>query len=438
MIQVVVFDLDGTLADTAHITQKVRLPSHVLSLSRPGDSNSNLLMHMDLKRQVHWLIYSGIKIYVITRAPKSYASTLMYLLGIDFQFLIPSSKRFSTVESKLHYIIESEAVTPNQVLYIGNEDSDEISSRNVGTFYQNIEEVFGIPQNHRNHLQNLVSLCETAEESDSKSANKIEDTQNENLRVTNELLDLIEDRATNPGFNPSNVLRALTPQIFCSNPLDDKFLASDVLKPFINPAFISRYEYDGDSSTREKLLRFIQQLGFTSKLINPPFKIPERLFNGDLLVYSHYKYDDVSTWWAYIKDWKWPDSGPNVALLHLEFIALTMAASLINIDSPLVIVPVPPSEFSESKPSETSLRLALRVGQLSDTPVFALFKKDSEDNIYTEFPDTKFDRTVLLLDDQLTKGKSALKCLEILSAMGVRNVRLHTWTSKFFDIAGEY
>ena len=82
MIQVVVFDLDGTLADTAHITKKVRLPSHVLSLSRPGDSNSNLLMHMDLKRQVHWLINSGIKIYVITRAPKSYASTLIYLLSL--------------------------------------------------------------------------------------------------------------------------------------------------------------------------------------------------------------------------------------------------------------------------------------------------------------------------------------------------------------------
>ena len=438
MIQVVVFDLDGTLADTAHITKKVRVPSHVLALSRPEDAHSNLLMYMDLKRQVHWLINSGIRIYVITRAPKSYASTLVYLLGIDFQFLIPSSKRFSTTESKLHYIIKSEAVTPNHVLYIGNEISDEVSSRNVGTFYQNIDEVFGIPVNHRNHLQNLVSLCETAEESDSKSANKIKDIQNQNLRVTNELLDLIDNRATNPGFNPSNVLKTLIPEIFCSNIFDGKFLESDILKPFINPAFISRYEYDRDPDTREKLLRFIEQLGFGSKLIKTPFKIPERWFNGNLPVYSHYKYDDVSTWWAYIKDWKWPNSGPNVALLHLEFIALTMAASLISIESPLVIVPVPPSEFSESKPSETSLRLALRVGQLSNTPVFALFKKDSEDNIYTEYPESKFDRTVLLLDDQLTKGKSALKCLELLSRMSVKNVRLHTWTSKYFDIAKEY
>lgn len=438
MIQVVIFDLDGTLADTAHITQKVRLPSHVLRLSRPGDSSSNLLMHMDLKRQVHWLINSGIKIYIITRAPKSYASTLVYLLGIDFQFLIPSSKRFSTIESKLRFIIESEAVAPNQVLYIGNENSDEKASKDVGIFYQNIEEVFGIPRNHTNHYQNLVHLCETAEESDSKSAKKIADIQNEYLRATNELLDFVDDKSSNPGFNASKVLEVLTSQIFCSSPLDDKFLTSDILKPFINPAFISRYEYDRDSNTREKLLRFIKQLGFASKLIVPPFKIPERLIYEELPVYSHYKYEDVSTWWAYIKDWKWPDSGPNVALLHLEFIALTMAASLISMDLPLVIVPIPPSEFSDSKPSETSLRLALRVGQLSDIPVFELFKKDSEDNIYTQFPNTKFDRTVLLLDDQLTKGKSALQCLEILSAMGVRNVTLHTWTSKFFDIMEEY
>ena len=438
MIQVVVFDLDGTLADTGRLTEKVRLPWHVLNLCRPGDSNSNLLMHMDLKRQVHWLINSGIKIYIITRAPKSYASTLVYLLGIDFQFLIPSSKRFSTVESKLRFIVESEAVAPSEVLYIGNEVSDEISSRNVGTFYQNIGEVFRSQNNHRSHLQNLVSLCETAEESNSKSAKIINNIQEKNMQITNDLLDLIDDKATNSGFDPLNLLKVLTPQIFCANPLDDKFLASDVLKPYINPVFISRYEYDRDPDTREKLLRFLEQLGFASKLIKPPFKIPEPWSNGSLFVYSHYKYDDVSTWWAYIKDWKWPNSGPNVALLHLEFIALTMAAALINVDSPLVIVPVPPSGFSESKPSETSLRLALRVGQLSNTPVFNLFRKDSDDNIYAEYPDIKFDRTVLLLDDQLTKGKSALKCLEILSEMGVRNVRLHTWTSKFFDIAKEY
>jgi hypothetical protein len=234
------------------------------------------------------------------------------------------------------------------------------------------------------------------------------------------------------------MLRVLIPQIFCSNPLDSKFLESDILKPFVNPSFISRYEYDSNPITREKLLRFIAQLDFGSKIIKPPFTIPKHLIFDEILVCSHYKYDDVSHWWSYIKDWKWPNSGPMVGLLHLEFVALTMAASLIGINSPIVIVPVPPSEFSENKPSETSLRLAHRVAQLSNMPLFDLFKKDSDDNIYTEYPDIQFNRTVLLLDDQLTKGKSALKCLSILSEMGVRNVHLHTWTSKFFDLAEEY
>lgn len=434
MIQVVVFDLDGTLADTSFIDKKVRLPSDVLSLSKPWESNSNLLMHVDLKRQIHWLIASGIKVYVITRAPKPYASTLIYLIGIDFQSLIPHSRRFPTVESKLKYIIESESITPSQVLYIGNEVSDEVVSKNVGVFYQNIDEVFELRKNYRNYLQNLVNLCETADESASKSAKIIEEIQNENLRVTNDLLEFMETKFITQGIDSSKILKVLIPQIFISDPFNSKFLSTDILKPFINPNFISRYEYDSNSIIREKLLKFIAQLDFGGKIIKPPFAIPKHFNFDQIIVFSHYKYEDVSHWWSFIKDWKWPNSGPRVGLLYLEFVALTMASSLISINSPIVIVPVPPSEFSESKPSETSLRLAYRVAQLSNVPLFDLFNKDSNDNIYSKYPDIQFNRTVILLDDQLTKGKSALKCLGILSEMGVRNVHLHTWTSKFFKL----
>jgi hypothetical protein len=428
MIQAVVFDLDGTLADTAEITIGVRLPSHVLNLSKPWESNPSLLMHGELRRQINLLISSGIAIYVITRAPKPYASTLVFLLNIDFHRLIPHSNRFQSVESKLQYIIESEELTPDQILYVGNEATDELSARKVGIYYQAIDEVFGMSDNYRTHLQDKIKLCETADISDSKSAKIIAEKQQKNISNVVELIEKVENDTTLSEFELS--------QVFCSNLYDHEFLRSDILKPFINPSFISRYEYDNDYGVRKRLFELVVKLGFTCKLIETPFDIPKDF--DEVPVYSHYKYDDVSHWWIHIKDWKWPDSGPKVELHHLEFIALTMAAFLVTMDFPIVIVPIPPSKFSKDKPSETSLRLAYRVSQLSGVPIFDIFKKDSNDNIYSEYTDVKFERTVILLDDQLTKGKSAIKCLNILAEMGVDDVRLHTWTSKEFNVVEEY
>jgi phosphoglycolate phosphatase-like HAD superfamily hydrolase len=435
--KVVIFDLDGTLADTAHLTDGRRVPADVLKLSKPWESQPSLLMHHDLKRQIDWLIASKIKVYVITRAPKSYASTLIFLLGIDFHALIPSSTRFKTVESKLEYIIEFESVAPSEVLYIGNEDDDEEAAITVGIPYQHIDEVFGLRKNYRNHLQVLVELCEYADEYDSKSAIIIREKQDENIEWVNKILETVSSTSETPNFDRSKLLSTLLPQIFCSHPRDDEFFKSDVIKPFINPSFISRYEYDTNTDTREIFLNFLTQLGFAAKLITTPFKVPNNFIRGDISVNCHYSYDDMKHWWAYIKDWKWPNSGPHVQMLHLEFIALTMAASISKLSKKSVIVPIPPTEFSKSKPSETSLRLAYRVAQLSSVPVFSMFKKDSDDNIFTEYSGTKFDRTIILLDDQLTKGESALKCLNLLSEMGFDDVCLHTWTSKKFELRGE-
>ena len=428
MIQTVIFDLDGTLADTAGITGGVRLPAQVLSLSKPWESNPNLLMHWDLKQKINLLIASGMRIYVITRAPKSYASTLIFLLGIDFHALIPSSSRFPTVESKLKYIIEFENVTPGEVLYIGNEDTDQLSAREVGTLYQDISEVFQKRGEHKTYLQGIIKLCQDAATSDSRSAKLILERQQKNFNDADSLLKQVE--------NYSSFTKFELPTIFCASPFDGKFLKNDIIEPFINPSFISRYEYDNHYEVREKLFIFIKKLGFTCNLIKAPFDVPKSF--GKVLVYSHYKYENMSHWWISIKDWKGSHSGPKPELLYLEFIAITMAAFLQTIDFPFVLVPIPSTEFSDEQPSQVSIRLAYRVAQLSNIPMFNMFKKDAENNISSTYADTKFDRKVILIDDQLTTGKSVFKCLDILSDMGVKDVCLYTWTSSVFDLAEEY
>lgn len=428
MIRVLVLDLDGTLADTAEITTGTRLPAHVLSLSKPSEFNPSLLIHGDLKRQINCLIGSGLGVYVITRAPKSYASTLIFLLGIDFHALIPSTKRFPSIESKLEYIIETESVSPSEVLYVGNEVSDESAAKTVGIYYQDIDEVYEMRDNYRTHLQDIIKLCESADISESKSAKIIAQRQQSNISKSIDIMERVE--------NGSALSDTEYSQVFLANPLDDKFLRNDILEPFINPSFISRFEYDTDYEVRKRLFNFLINLGFTCKLIKTPFTIPN--YFDEVLVYSHYKYDDMSHWWTTIKNWSYPNSGPKPELLHLEFIALSMAAFLDKIDFPFVLVPVPSTEFSAQKPAETSLRLAHRVSQLSGAPIFDMFKKNSEGEISSKYPNLKFQRSVFLLDDQLTKGDNAIQCLNILANKYVLDVRVHTWTSKHFDVVEEY
>jgi predicted amidophosphoribosyltransferase len=48
----------------------------------------------------------------------------------------------------------------------------------------------------------------------------------------------------------------------------------------------------------------------------------------------------------------------------------------------------------------------------------------------TKYP---FSKSIYLVDDQLTKGNNAKKCVELLHEMGVWNIKLFTWTSSKFQ-----
>ena len=138
-LRVVVFDIDGTLADTANIELLIsnnRSSFDVLSLTPPMDSQKRLLFDNSMIFKISYLIQCGIHVYLITRAPKPYASTLTYLLGIDFCGLIPSNPTFTSVAAKLARICEITGAEKSEMLYVGDQEEDELEARRFGCFFQ--------------------------------------------------------------------------------------------------------------------------------------------------------------------------------------------------------------------------------------------------------------------------------------------------------------
>jgi phosphoglycolate phosphatase-like HAD superfamily hydrolase len=447
MTWVVVFDLDGTLADTKNLTKNRRVPSQVLKKSLPENSISDLLMRNDFQYEIATLLYSGIPVYIITRAPVSYASTLVFLLGIDFEELIPNSDKYPNPESKIQYIIDKNNCSPAEILYIGDTDNDLEVANRLGIRYQKIEDILESSSKGVSYYQNLVKHCEQVGESSSNTSKA--------LKTTSKALKISQDKSDKNMENIFNWIRedseqgASVEQILGNLQYEDTYpfydqnmgineLDNVILRPIISPRFISRYQYDTDVDIKMNTLQMINNLGYGPKLIDPPYDLSYISSLNKIEIWANFKYSDKSKWWKYIKDWKITYSGPEPKLHHLEFIALSMSANIyFGDDLPLVIVPIPSSPFSESRPAEASLRLAYRVAELSEVPIENIFVKRNN-NIELRDVNYKFsnikNKKIILLDDQLTSGKHALDCINLLLEYGVTKIRVQTWTSSKFNL----
>ena len=112
-----------------------------------------------------------------------------------------------------------------------------------------------------------------------------------------------------------------------------------------------------------------------------------------------------------------------------------MSAGIYSRGEGAFIVPVPSSPLSPEHPGQVSFRLAHRISELTDIPILNLMHKNDEGVFVSHMAKYPFSKSIYLIDDQLTKGKNAKRCVELLQEMGVRDIKLFTWTSsKFFEI----
>jgi hypothetical protein len=441
-LKVVVFDLDGTLADTANITllnQGVRSPYDVLSLTPPMDNQKRLLFDNSMIYKISYLIQCGIHVYLITRSPKPYASTLAYLLGVDFCGLIPSNSTLTTVESKLAHISEITGAHKSEMLYIGDLEDDQEGARKFGCFFQyptwtkeNIEKTDLISP-----WFNLCYYRIIKEGGATGVAKTLESKYEERLRRHDLISNSLEQEYS---FNESFSLcdpngRVLLNDIF-RVPSDSDL----VMKPFVNPHIFTRFEYESDENLKNKLLDLIVLAGLAPARIKPPHNDgPDVLAEIELYASVGYWSEGFgSTLWGLIKNWSQSKgSGPKVHLHYMELVALGIAAGIYHqrLENEFAfLVPIPSTKISHEHPGQVSFRLSHRISQLTDIPLLNLMTKNEHGEFVPTMERYPFSKSIYLIDDQITSGKNARKCVEVLHKMGASDIKIFTWSASKFEL----
>jgi phosphoglycolate phosphatase-like HAD superfamily hydrolase len=448
-IDVVVFDLDGTLLDSEKLVDgsRRRTPFDLLKFTGDSDESTPLKKWKDVQKHLSYLIQCGIKVAVITESPKAYASTACFLLGIDFHILMPNNTdpSLNTKSKKLEFLLGG--VKPNQdssdksetwnpgskVLYVGDTRDDLFVARELSIYYQDIHEfLHSKSSNLKRFLRHMVDVIEAEPREElSESCRHANHNSIRRLHQRAALQHLaLDDKKVHNIENFSEITVGLPAECVVFYELGEP---KPYLRPILHPDFITRYEYEHNEPLLSRLFRALDvKFGSHSLEIS---QVNKDLANLNTFAHISYRHSLLGQkLWLRIKDWKGDSSGPEVSLLHLEFIAICMAASIAVEARHAVIVPTPSSVFSQAKPGRISHRLAKRISNLTGHPYFEAIGREEGKQLLINPKGIPFESTVILIDDQLTSGGTVLRAVNLLSQGGVGEIEIRVWTSSSFSL----
>lgn len=138
MIKGVIFDVDGTLANSVELHAERRQPWHIINkVIQEGKLSLRFQINkfdVGLNQVISELSESQIQTAIISRAPSAYVSTMLSYLGVDFSFFRAGGRESPTQRLK-NAIIEMN-LQPSQVLYIADTSEDFMAANEVACKFE--------------------------------------------------------------------------------------------------------------------------------------------------------------------------------------------------------------------------------------------------------------------------------------------------------------
>lgn len=437
-IKLLVLDLDGTIALTQKYDGQIqhRNSSVILQTIRPGLSGKQLLAGAFLPKFLSDCLKCGTDVIVITRAPKAYASTLLNILGIDYLECRPGNK-ISRAE-KLRSLLVSYKLDPREMLYIGDEVGDMEAAREVRCNFVFPDWTAGsadITSEHRKNTDNSmfqqfkkdISSTLIVESANTNPYWKNTAKWEEVSRVNMQKLALRPSGFQNVTKDISDTFREQGDEIL----FNKDFNTPEIFRPILNPRFCTRFDYENDINIRYALMKILRL-----RFPRYRFEFSRNLNPAKTRFSAHVNYRSPlgDSLWKLCKHWLGENSGPEVHQHLIEFVALVMASHFVEEPVKPTLIPVPSSEFSMSQPAENSLRLAYRISELSGCPILPLLKKGENRAITAITSTLDSKQTYLLIDDQITTGKTMLKCKDFLAKNFGIIADFYAWSHSHADL----
>jgi hypothetical protein len=462
VIRAVVFDLDGTLADTSTLGNGRRMPAQVL---HGGVNNKGFdVSH----RWWGWtrrvsdipaiLIERGYFVAVATRAPLAYASTLLHLIDVDYQILKSSCGAGLAKSETLVKLCSEFGISPQEMIYCGDLPEDRDIAAEAGVSFLDATdfrdhaalekfprllngrgdevEIEGLP------LESPSSAGEHFLLFDYVSHLKVGSLSQSDVKLLDGYLDRVESSMesseTRAAISANLLLnfpslpcrRNLQRELFLNvGPMDrDAILSSsDTIRFGLNPRIITRRELRVDTPLRDEYLSALHRVWPSLQGDIVPGLFAAACFDGDIAYFGKVL--------GGAKDYRKHGasdgrlrSGPEVLLERVDFVS-DLIASRLDPQEKRPLVPVPASAYSERQPGQFSIRVARRVADISQRKLLPILQRVDDDYVVNLESVSFRPWAVDLIEDQVTTGGTVTECREALDRAGIRVIGVYCYSA---------